>query len=58
MYNGLVFTCIHFFGWNEHRRPSNLQLEQLVKRFKLKIGLRAKVGRGGVQVSDIVSTIM
>jgi hypothetical protein len=31
---------------------------KLVKRFKLKTGLRAKVGWGGVQVCDLVSTIM
>jgi hypothetical protein len=31
---GLVFTCIHFFGWNEHRRLSNLQLEQVGQKIQ------------------------
>lgn len=60
LYKGVVFTCIHFFGWNEHRRLSNnLQLEQVDQKIQAEDRVESQGGMGdGVQLCDIVSTIM
>ncbi len=46
LYKGLVFTCIHFSGWNEHRRPSNLQLEQVGQKVQAEDRVESQGGKG------------
>ncbi len=43
---GLVFTCIHFFGWNEHTRLSNLQLEQVGQKIQAEDRVESQGGKG------------